>query len=185
LIVILSTAAGLTLSAHWGLVSFLMVAVGTGLGLAYSLSLKRSAWSWLPFAVAFPLLPAWIVSIVSPHIDSLWTIFLIGAPVAVAIHLADSLPDIESDRLASSGGIAVRLGTARSFVACRLLLGLGALVGLALSLMTGLPILAVLGSLAGLLGVLASTSLEPPKGRHLVAVAGIALGAGWVGALCL
>ncbi len=66
LLVVVSTGVCLTLSAQLGLASFLMVAVGTGLGLAYSVWLKRSAWSWLPFAVAFPLLPAWIIHVLAP-----------------------------------------------------------------------------------------------------------------------
>ena len=41
----------------FGLPAFALLALGTGLGLAYDLWLKRTSWSWLPYMVALPLLP--------------------------------------------------------------------------------------------------------------------------------
>ena len=108
-VVAVSCVTCLLLSARLGTASLLMVAVGTGAGLAYSLIFKRTMWSWVPFAVAFPLLPTWIITSTDANVPHLWTLFLVGVPVAVAIHLADSIPDVDSDRRSASGGIAVAL----------------------------------------------------------------------------
>ncbi|MBA3414926.1 MAG: UbiA family prenyltransferase, partial [Chloroflexia bacterium] len=40
--------------------ALLLLALGTGLGLAYDLWLKRTPWSWLPYVLALPLLPVWV-----------------------------------------------------------------------------------------------------------------------------
>jgi 4-hydroxybenzoate polyprenyltransferase len=186
-IVTASALVSLVLSSRLGLESLFMVAIGTGFGLAYSLAFKRSIWSWMPFAVAFPLLPVWIIHTVDPRVSDPWTVFAIGIPVAVAIHIADSIPDVEADRRAASSGIAVRLGTGKSFIVCRVLLVIGAAIGLFLSPLTPSPLVAVAGSTACLGGVLMSAwnKFRPPAARHVIAGAAILLGAGWVGALCL
>ena len=46
-----------TLSITFGIASFLLCAVGTLTGIVYSLWLKRTIWSWVPYLVALPLLP--------------------------------------------------------------------------------------------------------------------------------
>jgi 4-hydroxybenzoate polyprenyltransferase len=185
LLVVVSTGVCLTVSAQLGLASLLMVALGTGLGLAYSVWLKRSAWSWLPFAVAFPLLPAWIIHVLAPDAHLVWTLFVIGVPVAVSIHLADSIPDVEWDRRSASRGAAVRLGVRKAFAVCRILLTAGATLALAMSPLTARPPIVVMGSVACLLAVLVSLfkPIHTGLGRHVIAVGAIVLGAAWIGGL--
>ena len=54
--------AGVALAVVAGPAPALVAAVGYGIGLAYDLRLKATAWSWLPFAAGIPLLPvyAWV-----------------------------------------------------------------------------------------------------------------------------
>ena len=51
-------AVGLSTALGWrGALLHLLAVVGSGVG--YNLVLKATAWSWLPYAVAFGSLPAW------------------------------------------------------------------------------------------------------------------------------
>ena len=109
---------GLTLAWLLGAGVFLFVGAGTAAGLAYNAWLKRTAWSWLPFAFALPTLAVCSL-LVAGELDGIpYTVYLIGMPLVLAIHLADSIADIEGDRLVGSRGLAVVLGRRRSLFAC-------------------------------------------------------------------
>ncbi|WP_329390015.1 UbiA family prenyltransferase [Streptomyces sp. NBC_01351] len=102
----LSLAAGLAAGAAH------LVAVAAAW--AYNLRLKRTAASWLPYALAFGLLPAFV------------TLGLPGAPwpppwltagaalLGTAAHFANVLPDIEDDLATGVTGLPQRLGARRS-----------------------------------------------------------------------
>jgi 4-hydroxybenzoate polyprenyltransferase len=68
-----------------------------GSGLVYDLLLKTTRWSWLPFAVAFGLLPA-VATLAAPGQDwpPLWAMAA-GALLGVAAHLVNALPDLDDD----------------------------------------------------------------------------------------
>ncbi|WP_411103997.1 UbiA family prenyltransferase [Streptomyces sp. cmx-4-9] len=84
--------------------------VGVAAAWAYNLRLKATAVSWLPYAVAFGLLPAFV------------TLGLPGAPwppgwltaaaalLGAGAHFANVLPDIEDDRATGVLGLPQRLG---------------------------------------------------------------------------
>jgi hypothetical protein len=48
------------LVAPLGLVTTALAVLGTGVGIGYNVFLKRTAWSWLPYLIALPLLPIWV-----------------------------------------------------------------------------------------------------------------------------
>lgn len=84
-----------------------------GSGLAYDLLLKPTRWSWLPFAVAFGLLPA----VATLAADGRWPpgwLMAGGALLGVAAHLANSLPDLASDEDRGVRGLPHRLGASGS-----------------------------------------------------------------------
>ena len=95
----------------------LLDVVGIGAGFAYNARLKRTAWSWLPFAIAFPLLPVFGgVALPMLHAPPSWLFvsYAIGVPAAVAIHLADTIRDLDADAAFGVQGLAHRLGVRRA-----------------------------------------------------------------------
>lgn len=103
---VLMLVAGLALGL-WGL---LLLATGTGAGLVYNLWLKRTPWSWLPYLVALPLLPTWVWLVMDEFRPSLLWLYPLGAAFVLAIHLAQTLGDIDADTSRGEHGIAVVLG---------------------------------------------------------------------------
>ena len=105
--------------------------------LAYDIGLKRTVWSWLPYAVAFGLLPV-VVWLVSPQdgLPPTWLV-LAGALLGVGAHGANVLPDYDRDRASGVLGLpqqldplVLRLGTATALLGALALLTFGTLAGL-------------------------------------------------------
>jgi len=138
--------------ADLGPFALLLVGIGTASGWAYDLRLKATPLSFVPFAVAFPLMPFWIGVLAARPLSSLMILFLGGSPLAAAIHLADAIPDREADRAAGLRTLAVALGTPRAELAAAGLLLLGSLVSTVLvirrgpSSITALSLVAVVAS---------------------------------------
>src|SRR5688500_14951140 len=84
--------------------------VGTAGGLAYDLWAKGTRWSVVPFVVAFPALPIWAWTAVAPFEPRLLEAYVVGAPLVVGLHLADTWPDLEADRAHGLRGLAHELG---------------------------------------------------------------------------
>jgi 4-hydroxybenzoate polyprenyltransferase len=110
----------------------LLVGVGLACGWAYDLRLKPTPFSFLPFAIAFPLMPFWIGIITGRPASSLQVLFLGGSPLATAIHLADAIPDREKDLAAGLRTLAVALGRPLAEMAAVGLLLIGTLVSIVL-----------------------------------------------------
>jgi len=123
--------------ADLGPFALLLVGIGTASGWAYDLRLKATPLSFVPFAVAFPLMPFWIGVLAARPLSSLVILFLGGSPLAAAIHLADAIPDREADREAGLRTLAVALGTPRAELAAAGLLLLGSLVSTVLVIRRG------------------------------------------------
>ena len=77
-------------------------------GWAYNLRLKATAWSWLPYAVAFGALAA-VPSLALPAIEIVWWLPVVGALLGVGAHLVNVLPDLEDDRATGVSGLPHRL----------------------------------------------------------------------------
>ncbi|MEV8096997.1 UbiA family prenyltransferase [Kitasatospora sp. NPDC085879] len=78
---------------------------GVAAGWAYNVWLKRTVASWLPYAVAFGLLPAFATATVPP-----WWVTTAAALLGCGAHFANVLPDIAADRAAGVLGLPQRLG---------------------------------------------------------------------------
>jgi 4-hydroxybenzoate polyprenyltransferase len=109
----LMTAFGLPL----GLPAFALLALGTGLGIAYDLWFKRTSWSWLPYLLALPLLPIWVFVALGRPEPRLLLLYPLGALATVGIHFAQALPDVTIDREAGLRTVTSRLGGALTFAA--------------------------------------------------------------------
>ncbi len=111
MVVVVGVVLMFTLSLSFGIASLLLCALGTGTGIAYSLWFKRTIWSWIPYLVALPLLPIWVWTAMDEITAGMFAIVPIGVPAVIAVQIAQSLPDIETDRDAGVRTLAVALGT--------------------------------------------------------------------------
>lgn len=91
-------------------------------GWAYNLGLKSTAWSWLPYAVAFGALPS--VAGLARGADGLpWWVNAAGALLGVGAHLVNAVPDLADDAATGVRGLPHRLGARWSVALAVLLLG--------------------------------------------------------------
>ncbi len=112
-------------------------AVGLGAGLLYDWRWKRTLASPLPFAAGFGVLPLWAWA----GVGRAWEPpVLVGAALTawlvLALHLADTLPDLEADQTVGVRGLAHRLGPEAARWVCWSVLagGLVAAAGLGVGL---------------------------------------------------
>jgi 4-hydroxybenzoate polyprenyltransferase len=106
---IAAAAACIPLSLALGTAAGLCHLVAVAAALAYNLGLKRTVWSWVPYAVAFGLLPV-VVWLVAPT-DGLPPSWLVAAValLGVGAHGANVLPDYDRDRATGVFGLPQRL----------------------------------------------------------------------------
>jgi 4-hydroxybenzoate polyprenyltransferase len=182
--------------AGFGPLALALLLLGTGLGLVYDLWLKRTAFSWLPYVLALPLLPLWVWTALAGFEPRLLLLYPLGAPAVVGIHLAQALPDVAGDRAAGVRHPASLLGERRAIVACwaaTLLAPAGALVALALApSVAERPAVVIAAASLVLVLVLVDAWLYQRRPRlgvmacfPCVAVGTVALGLAWVVAVAL
>jgi 4-hydroxybenzoate polyprenyltransferase len=102
--------------------------VGVAGGWAYDLGLKRTVWSWLPYAVSFGLLAAFITLGLPGHPAPPWWMVTAGALLGTGAHFLNVVPDVEQDLAAGIRGLPQRLGAVRSAVAGAGLLAVASVV---------------------------------------------------------
>ncbi|MDN3295185.1 UbiA family prenyltransferase [Streptomyces ficellus] len=88
--------------------------LGIGAAWAYNLGLKATALSWLPYAVGFAALPAFVALGLPGSPWPAWWVVVSGALLGVGAHLGNVLPDIRSDLVTGVRGWPQRLGPART-----------------------------------------------------------------------
>jgi 4-hydroxybenzoate polyprenyltransferase len=113
------TAAGcLMLGAPSGPATILVGGACLALGYLYDLRLSRTALSWLPLALALPLLPvfAWIGA-TGDVPSSLLVLVPIAMLAGGALLVANGIVDAERDVLAGKATAAVRLGRTAAWLA--------------------------------------------------------------------
>lgn len=89
-------------------------AAGLGAGLAYDVGLKRGALSLLPWVVGFTALPFCAFAAAGRVPRALWWCVPLAALLALALHCANALPDVDGDRRAGVMSIPVLLGAQRA-----------------------------------------------------------------------
>jgi 4-hydroxybenzoate polyprenyltransferase len=162
----LAGLAGLGLSAPSGVPTLAVAGVALGLGYVYDLGLSRTFLSWLPLALALPVVPihAWLGSTgsVPPGLITLLPAALLAG---LGLALGNGLVDVERDAATGRQGLAVLLGPRTAW-----LVQTGSL-GLAVLLAAGLA--PQVASSAEVLGALRSTGL--PVGGAALALGAAAL----------
>ena len=100
---------------------------------SYNLWLKTTRLSWLPYAVSFGLVPAFVTyGLTPPAAPAPWAVAAC-ALMGVGAHLANALPDVDGDTAVGAGGVVVAMGD-RVSTGLSLLCLLAALALLALHL---------------------------------------------------
>ena len=175
------------------------------LGYLYDLRLSRTALSWLPLALALPLLPAfaWLGAAgdVPPGLVTLVPIAMLAGG---ALLVANGVVDVERDALAGKATVAVRIGRRRAWLAHAVTMAIAVVLALILAptapevagqdlggsvalraLRTaGVP----LGALAIVAGAWLLGSARPghrERGWELEAIGTAVLGLGWLAGTAL
>lgn len=105
-------AACVPLSLASGLLAGVVHLVGVLAAWAYDLRVKGTVWSWLPYAVGFGALPAFVtLGLPGRPWPAPWAVGA-AAALGVGAHLANVLPDIDDDRRTGVRGLPHRLGAA-------------------------------------------------------------------------
>ena len=170
------------------LISLCYLALGQG----YNLGLKSTPLSGIVFALAMPLIPLYAFAGVGRTLPFLFWLVPVGCLLGVALNLANSLPDIPGDATRGARTLAVVLGLKGSFIACPLLIVLGALLIAVLTLTQAVPVQPLIITLALILTCLSVAAMiiffgpaKPPWSRkvyfYLVVLTCILLAGGWLG----
>lgn len=123
-----AAAGGMALTSTLDLGPWLIGIAGLACGLVYDLSLKRTAFAFLPLAVAVPLIPAWVWSAAGEWDGLLWAAMPAGMLLGCAIYLVNQAPGAADERTAGVDGLAQRLGARRAALAGIAAFGLAASV---------------------------------------------------------
>ncbi|MFJ4923734.1 UbiA family prenyltransferase [Streptomyces sp. NPDC088725] len=115
---LLALALCVPLSLLYGPLAGAAHLVGVAVAWVYNAGLKSTPLSWLPYAIGFASLPAFVTLGLPGEPLPAWWVVCAAALVGVGAHLANVLPDIEADLAAGVRGWPQRLGPA----AVRLLL---------------------------------------------------------------
>ena len=107
----------------------LVLAVASAMGLLYSAVFKRSWLSWLPYAIAYPIVPLWVWMSLGEFRPHLFVLFPVSVPVSVGIHLCNQLRDYDDDAELGMRGFAQLLGKNTAGTACLTLLVGGPFIG--------------------------------------------------------
>jgi 4-hydroxybenzoate polyprenyltransferase len=168
------------------------LAVGLlGLGYAYDLWFKGTAWSWLPFALAIPLFPTYGWLGAAGTLPPIWAVLLPTAVLAgTALALANATVDVERDRAAGLESVATRLGRGRSrWLNLGLLAAVWSLATATLWVTGQLvpwALAALLGGLAAVAGWVSLGADDPharERGWEAQAIGVALLAAGWLAAM--
>ncbi|HET7327716.1 MAG TPA: UbiA family prenyltransferase [Nocardioidaceae bacterium] len=114
------------LSGLWAGLVHLVLVVGSGW--AYNARLKSTAWSWLPYAVAFGSLPAVVTLALDPPVPPAPWMMLVGALLGVGAHLVNVLPDLDDDAATGVRGLPHRLGRSTTQTLATILLSVASVV---------------------------------------------------------
>lgn len=175
-----SAGASVLMARALGWDMVVLVVIGLAAGLVYNAHLKRTPLSWVPFAVAFPLIPLFGMAALDRWTTWWWTMYVVPLPSIVAIHLTDALPDYEHDAAMGVDGLAQFLGKGLAAKMAMALAGLSALaVGALGSLLPRLSPLGTSVAQAGFCGAAALIALGAinPRMRRATVTAGAAVAA--------
>jgi protoheme IX farnesyltransferase len=101
---------GLGLAATINVATLGLDALALGAGLAYDLGLRRTPASWIPWWGGMTVLPLEGYASVGSIPSRLVVLIPLSALIAIGLHFANALPDIDGDRLAGRRSLPVLVG---------------------------------------------------------------------------
>ncbi len=132
-------AAAITAAAACVVLSLLMGWAAGGVHLAavasawaYNLGLKRTVWSWAPYALSFALLPMALALALPGRPTAAWWVVAAGGLIGVGAHGTNVLPDLLDDAATGVRGLPHRLGATGTALGSA-----GALLGATVLLVSG------------------------------------------------
>ncbi len=190
LLIWVSTALlGFAASYRFNLAAVAIAVILWLLGLSYNFWAKRTRLSWLPFAGFYPSLPLWGFVAAGKFTPALLLTYPVCAPLAVALNVANTLPDLDRDLAGGVKGFTHRLGPSRALFLLWLCLAGTMVLMTAAGLLIGSHLSRLIPGLvagASLLGaMMADWALQrsPAALRHtfyLSAASALLLGCAWV-----
>lgn len=116
----------------------------------YNAGIKSTWWSWMPYAVSFALLVAFVTLGGPARSWPAWWALAAGALLGVGAHLVNAVPDLAGDAATGVRGLPQRLGRQRSVVG-----GIALLVGasIVVSAASGSPLWLVVSAPAAALAL--------------------------------
>jgi len=174
-VVAVLACTGFSLANGWP--ATLAHALLVGSGWVYNVWLKPTVWSWLPYAIGFGALPAFVTLSGPAGYLAPWWQMLAGGLLGVGAHFANVLPDLEHDRASSIDGLPQRLGLGRSAVVSFSLLAASSVLVTVMSEPEGwaLPTAVLLAVAALTLIGLSSIKTQDTAHRAFVCAIGVAL----------
>ncbi len=110
-VAVAAASGGLALAAGSGVPTLVVALTGLSCGLAYDAFLSRTAVSWLPLAIALPLVPVFAWLGVRPDLPpALLAVTPIAALAGVGLAVGNALIDVEADARLARRTVAVALG---------------------------------------------------------------------------
>lgn len=166
--------------------------LGTFAGLLYNFILRGTPFSWFPYVLGFITLPV-AIWVAMERFD--WRQFVlipIGLPLLFGVHLAQTLPDVESDVRVGVRGLSVMLGRERALVVVSGTCVAAQITALGSALFLGSNMQLVLAAMFASLTLVALSILRfhlmptaaTLRGNfRLIALSAVILTAGWLFAL--
>jgi 4-hydroxybenzoate polyprenyltransferase len=172
---VVSGAMGLLLAVPSGLGATVVWVIALGLGYLYDVRLSRTALSWLPLALALPLVPifAWLGA-TGDVPASLLPLIPAAVLAGAALILSNGLVDVERDDRAGKTTLPVRLGRVPAWALQAVLFGFAVAIAFAAAPPPATPAVpAGPGGSPGMLDIALGAGL--PLGALVVAVGSVVL----------
>ncbi len=185
---VLMLAFGISL----GWIALLLVLLGTFAGQLYNFWLRDTPFSWLPYVIGFITLPIYIWFVMQRFDARQIVLVPIGLPLLFGVHLAQTLPDTQTDIAVGVRGFAVTLGRARSIIVVWSAMIGAQIIALVSAIVLQLN-LEIVGAAVGISLAFVAASIwlyhrQPTSNTlrivfHLIAPSAVILIAGWLMAL--
>jgi len=177
-------AIGLGIAATINLATLGLDALALAAGLAYDLGLRRTPLSWVPWWGGMAVLPLEGYASVGSIPSRLLVLLPLSGLIAIGLHFANALPDVEGDRLAGRRSLPVLVGVERSRSFGPLVLAAAAVLALIIAGplgQAGVVFFSGVGVLA--IGVVAVVATRSPRPFPILAVTTAVFAIAWLASL--